>query len=245
MGRGKGRQMAVAAAGVLTALPEFCGKASAALGELFAKIAKIAAAESHSVTDEDAKNFRQAVKMVRKELPQFVDGAGPEAMETENGSPQDSSGNEVRTQFEIFQKGCQLFASPFEWSDGPLVQAMQNGDAILIDEINLAADAVIERLNSVLEPERTLTLSERVGRLRDRSPPRIPPLCHYESWTRLWKARVEPGSTQQIHRVLDTECPRGPRRVAVARGRPTGSINREGRPAASRRRGSSLLAGIP
>ena len=161
--RGKGRQMAVAAAGVLTALPEFCGKASAALVELFAKIAKIAAAESHSVTDEDAKNFRQAVKMVRKELPQFVDGAGPEAMETENGSPQDSSGNEVRTQFEIFQKGCQLFASPFEWSDGPLVQAMQNGDAILIDEINLAADAVIERLNSVLEPERTLTLSERGG----------------------------------------------------------------------------------
>ena len=39
------------------------------------------------------------------------------------------------------------FNSPFEWIDGPLVQAMKNGDIILIDEINLAEDAVLERLN--------------------------------------------------------------------------------------------------
>ena len=30
------------------------------------------------------------------------------------------------------------YRSPFEWIDGPLVQAMRNGDIILIDEINLA-----------------------------------------------------------------------------------------------------------
>jgi midasin len=31
--------------------------------------------------------------------------------------------------------------------DGPLVTAMRRGDMILIDEINLAEDAVLERLN--------------------------------------------------------------------------------------------------
>lgn len=37
--------------------------------------------------------------------------------------------------------------APFEWADGPLVQAMVNGDMLLIDELNLAEDAVLERLN--------------------------------------------------------------------------------------------------
>lgn len=51
--------------------------------------------------------------------------------------------------------------SLFEWCNGPLVEAMLNGSAFLIDEINMADDAVIERLNSVLEPERSLLLSEK------------------------------------------------------------------------------------
>ena len=37
--------------------------------------------------------------------------------------------------------------APFGWEDGPLVTAMRRGDMILIDELNLADDAVIERLN--------------------------------------------------------------------------------------------------
>ncbi|GJD10717.1 Midasin [Galdieria sulphuraria] len=45
----------------------------------------------------------------------------------------------------------------FEWVDGPLVSAMKGGNYFLLDEVNMASDAVIERLNSVLEPERTLT----------------------------------------------------------------------------------------
>ncbi|KAI8840117.1 P-loop containing nucleoside triphosphate hydrolase protein [Chytriomyces cf. hyalinus JEL632] len=49
----------------------------------------------------------------------------------------------------------------FEWSDGPLVQAMRVGEAFLLDEISLADDSVLERLNSVLESERLLVLAER------------------------------------------------------------------------------------
>lgn len=37
--------------------------------------------------------------------------------------------------------------TPFEWVDGPLVTAMRQGDMILIDELNLAEDAVLERMN--------------------------------------------------------------------------------------------------
>ena len=54
-------------------------------------------------------------------------------------------------------------SAPFVWADGPLVRAMRQGDVILIDEINLADDAVLERLNSVLEPSRTLLLAEKGG----------------------------------------------------------------------------------
>ena len=50
---------------------------------------------------------------------------------------------------------------PFEWVDGPLVKAMEEGSVFLIDEISLAEDGVLERLNSVLESERSLYLMEQ------------------------------------------------------------------------------------
>ncbi|KAL0473808.1 midasin [Neurospora intermedia] len=49
----------------------------------------------------------------------------------------------------------------FEWSDGSLVHAMREGTYFLLDEISLADDSVLERLNSVLEPARTLLLAEK------------------------------------------------------------------------------------
>ena len=49
----------------------------------------------------------------------------------------------------------------FEWADGSLVHAMENGHHFLLDEISLADDSVLERLNSVLEPSRTLFLAEK------------------------------------------------------------------------------------
>jgi midasin len=49
----------------------------------------------------------------------------------------------------------------FEWSDGSLVQAMKEAQFFLLDEISLADDSVLERLNSVLESQRTLLLAEK------------------------------------------------------------------------------------
>ena len=51
------------------------------------------------------------------------------------------------------------YSSLFEWADGPVAAAMKDGDLLLLDELSLAEDAVLERLNSVLEPSRTLVLA--------------------------------------------------------------------------------------
>ncbi|XP_035472852.1 midasin isoform X2 [Scophthalmus maximus] len=52
---------------------------------------------------------------------------------------------------------CRLF----QWHDGPLVLAMKEGGVFLMDEISLADDSVLERLNSVLETEKSLVLAEK------------------------------------------------------------------------------------
>ncbi|XP_034060418.1 LOW QUALITY PROTEIN: midasin [Gymnodraco acuticeps] len=52
---------------------------------------------------------------------------------------------------------CRLF----QWNDGPLVLAMKEGGVFLMDEISLADDSVLERLNSVLETEKSLVLAEK------------------------------------------------------------------------------------
>ena len=51
----------------------------------------------------------------------------------------------------------------FEWQDGPLVVALREGQDFLIDEISLADDSVLERLNSVLEEDRTLLVAENAS----------------------------------------------------------------------------------
>jgi len=64
----------------------------------------------------------------------------------------------VRTNSNV-SNGNQLF----EWQDGPLIWAMREGQDFLIDEISLADDSVLERLNSVLEDDRSLLVAENVN----------------------------------------------------------------------------------
>lgn len=53
---------------------------------------------------------------------------------------------EKRKEIEALTVQC---ASLFDWEDGPLVKAMKSGEMLLLDELSLAEDAVLERLNSV------------------------------------------------------------------------------------------------
>ncbi|CAN0244996.1 unnamed protein product, partial [Phaeothamnion confervicola] len=79
--------------------------------------------------------------------------------------PPDSASvmEELRRQRDAVLALCARCDGLFEWQDGPLVTAMQRGDFLLLDELSLAEDAVLERLNSVLEPGRSLTLAEKGG----------------------------------------------------------------------------------
>lgn len=54
-------------------------------------------------------------------------------------------------------------APPFAWVDGPLLTTMRDGSVLLLDELSLAQDGVLERLNSVLESGHSITLAERAG----------------------------------------------------------------------------------
>ncbi|KAJ9076840.1 AAA ATPase midasin [Entomophthora muscae] len=63
--------------------------------------------------------------------------------------------------FQDLLQRCHQTSSLFEWHDGPLVQSMKEGGIFLLDEISLAEDSVLERLNSVLEPSRLLVLAEK------------------------------------------------------------------------------------
>ncbi len=69
--------------------------------------------------------------------------------------------NNVKLLANEIQEQYHRYHSLFEWQDGPLIQAMKGGDVFVLDEINLAEDAIIERLNSVLEFGRTITLAEK------------------------------------------------------------------------------------
>ncbi|KAL3086989.1 hypothetical protein niasHT_025513 [Heterodera trifolii] len=48
----------------------------------------------------------------------------------------------------------------FRWRDGIVLQAMRRGQRLLVDEISLAPDSVLERLNSLLEPQRAILLTD-------------------------------------------------------------------------------------
>ena len=66
------------------------------------------------------------------------------------------------TQVEVQQVMAneRMHTHPWKWQDGLVVMAMRNGWWIVLDELNLAEPQILERLNSVLEREPTLVLTE-------------------------------------------------------------------------------------
>ena len=73
-------------------------------------------------------------------------------------------GTELKVVIAQLRKAYRQATTLFEWHDGPLVQSMKEGHLFLLDEISLADDSVLERLNSVLEPQRLLVLAEKGGK---------------------------------------------------------------------------------
>ena len=63
----------------------------------------------------------------------------------------------------LIENAITKIRSLFEWCDGSLITAMKEGVMFLLDEISLADDSVLERLNSVLEPDRSIFLAEKAS----------------------------------------------------------------------------------
>lgn len=76
--------------------------------------------------------------------------------------------SDTRVRLEKVRSQLLYSQSIFEWYDGPLITAMRDGDVFLLDEISLAEDSVLERLNSVLEPARSIVLIEQGGNNLDK-----------------------------------------------------------------------------
>lgn len=51
----------------------------------------------------------------------------------------------------------------YSWRDGTLITAMKTGDWVVLDEINLAEPSILERLNSLLDDDRAIVLTEHNG----------------------------------------------------------------------------------
>ena len=51
-------------------------------------------------------------------------------------------------------------AAEFSWADGPLLTALRTGAGVLLDELNLAPQAVLEGLNALLDHRREVYVPE-------------------------------------------------------------------------------------
>ncbi|GFR41366.1 hypothetical protein Agub_g2049, partial [Astrephomene gubernaculifera] len=135
-----------------------------AITPLLATVTEAVAAASKALAEMDARGRREAKKALKAAIKAAAKANGG------GGGAGEAGPADLDEQLKVLQAdGAAASAAatearaPFAWADGPLVTAMRRGDMILVDEINLAEDAVLERLNSVLEPGRTLTLAERGG----------------------------------------------------------------------------------
>ena len=148
-----------------------CGKTSicTALAKHSGKVIRTINCHQHSETSD----FLGSLRPVRAKfllISQFLD----EVCKISGQRVAEYSESEVRVALEKLKSGEILTGAKeillekgkkclklFEWVDGPLVESFTNGEYLLIDEISLADDSVLERLNSVLESERKLLIPEK------------------------------------------------------------------------------------
>ncbi|GMF65682.1 unnamed protein product [[Candida] boidinii] len=69
--------------------------------------------------------------------------------------------NDLISRFEvILEKATSESKVQFQWFDGLLVQAVESGHWLILDNANLCSPSVLDRLNSLLELNGTLVINE-------------------------------------------------------------------------------------
>ncbi len=134
------------------------------LNQVRSELGALVLSDQHSVTCSDQELVRKAKKMLKQKTSQNVE----EDQKLKKQKLEDvSSGEDVTKLQSLLVEMLTLnkrLRAYFEWVDGPLVNGMRQGSWVLFDEISLAEDGVIERLNSVLEDpatSRSILLSEK------------------------------------------------------------------------------------
>lgn len=136
---------------------------------LVEKVKSLSSVDMNVVTiASDDTDIRNNLDIINKELGSIHTDRSPQkALKREKGSTRSVTISDEVDHLVDLVNECNILwtrlKALFEWEDGPLVKSMKNGDIFLMDEINLADDAVIERLNSVLEFNREITLAEKGG----------------------------------------------------------------------------------
>ncbi|TVY40595.1 Midasin [Lachnellula occidentalis] len=153
-----------------------CGKTTVCqmLGEAFAKELHIVNAHQNTETGDligaqrPIRNRAVILDQLRHDLVQVLhleDQAAPADLNILIATYRALSPSDLISVSETLRKQIETnlvkTKALFEWSDGSLVQAMKEGQFFLLDEISLADDSVLERLNSVLETQRTILLAEK------------------------------------------------------------------------------------
>ena len=98
-------------------------------------------------------------------------------------------------------------AAEFAWADGPLLSALRAGAWVLLDELNLAPQAVLEGLNALLDHRREVYVPEL-----DTVRPAMPPPPARAASVGLRARRRRSGITQCGIKIVDLQVSgHGPR----------------------------------
>jgi midasin len=75
-------------------------------------------------------------------------------------SPSSEVGAALTRAVETLQKPLTVTNPRFEWLDGVIIKALQTGQWLVLDNANLCSASVLDRLNSLLEPNGFLSINE-------------------------------------------------------------------------------------
>jgi midasin len=138
-------------------------------GRVFAVIQDVISFFDHYLQSASGSKFSRNINSssLRKRLHEFP--ALPSLLQMASSllDELNNVGADSATQRQCLQAKIQDLLLPrdiagrFEWVDGPLVRAMKLGHWVLIDHANLCSPSVLDRLNSLCEPNGVLVLSER------------------------------------------------------------------------------------
>jgi MoxR-like ATPase len=105
------------------------------------------------------QNLQNELPLSRIELQQEMEWLEPETRMILERARQ---ANRALTRVEVQQimANERMASLPWRWQDGLVVQAMRHGWWVILDEVNLGEPQILERLNSVLESNPMLVLTE-------------------------------------------------------------------------------------